>query len=143
MWGLDEKKKRKGFSQSQKLEIIHEQDNRCAKCPTKFSKNVKPHFDHKNGDRSDNRTSNGQALCPNCHDNKSRKENKARAKKPKNEDLLGFGKMNSSSMDAIWGKPSKTKSNVDSIWGTKKRSKKKSKKDQDNNPFGDFGNIGF
>ncbi|MCE2615054.1 MAG: HNH endonuclease [Nitrosopumilus sp. (ex Thoosa mismalolli)] len=78
------KKKRKNFSQSQKIEIITEQDNRCADCRKKFNKTKKPVFDHINGKSEDNRIENGQALCADCHDLKSREENTQRNNKKDN-----------------------------------------------------------
>ena len=86
------KKKRKGASPSTKEEIMLRQGSKCKKCPTKFSLKVRPHIDHKDGDRSNNKPSNLQALCPNCHDQKSRRETKRRSnpKKPKRE-YFGLG----------------------------------------------------
>ena len=87
------KKKRKGASPSMKEEILLRQGSKCKKCPAKFSLKVRPHIDHKDGDRSNNKPSNLQALCPNCHDQKSRRETKRRSnpKKPKRDDFgLGF-----------------------------------------------------
>ncbi len=87
------KKKRKGISPSQKEHLLFKQDWRCTKCSTKFTTSIRPHYDHKNGDRSDNRISNFQALCPNCHDHKSRNENIRRAKNKRTEkekDPLGL-----------------------------------------------------
>ena len=63
-------KERKGFQQYVKENVLRKQDNKCAHCK-KFL-NVRD-FDHKNGNRSDNRESNCQALCPNCHALKTRK----------------------------------------------------------------------
>ena len=81
------KKKRKGASPSMKEEILLRQGSKCKKCPTKFSLKVRPHIDHKDGDRSNNKPSNLQALCPNCHDQKSRRETKRRSN-PKNQSVM-------------------------------------------------------
>jgi ATP-dependent Zn protease len=63
-------KKRKGFPQYVKENIKRKQDNKCAHCK-KYLKVCD--FDHKNGNRSDNRESNCQALCPTCHAIKTRR----------------------------------------------------------------------
>ncbi len=63
-------KERKDFPQYVKENVIRKQYNKCAHCK-KFL-NVRD-FDHKNGNRSDNRESNCQALCPNCHAIKTRR----------------------------------------------------------------------
>ena len=57
-------KERKGFTQLIKYKVLKRQDNKCAHC-RKILTVVD--FHHKNGDRSDNKQSNCQALCPNCH----------------------------------------------------------------------------
>ena len=67
-------RKRKSFSASQRNDILQEQNDCCAECDSRFSSRLRPHFDHTNGDRTDNRTENGQALCANCHDQKSLRE---------------------------------------------------------------------
>ena len=61
--------KRKGFSNSVKQSAILKQKALCAIC-NKFSQTWD--FDHKDNDRSNNNQSNYQALCPNCHANKTR-----------------------------------------------------------------------
>jgi hypothetical protein len=68
-------KERKGFSQSVQRAVLRKQDHKCAHC--KRLLNVVD-YDHKNGDRSDNRESNCQALCPNCHAVKTRREKNKR-----------------------------------------------------------------
>ena len=52
------------FSESVKEKILEKQHHRCADC-NKVLNVVDWH--HRNGDRSDNRESNCEALCPNCH----------------------------------------------------------------------------
>jgi hypothetical protein len=64
-------KRRRGFPQSIQHKVLKKQDHKCAYC--KKLLNVVD-YDHKNQDRSDNRESNCQALCPNCHAVKTRKE---------------------------------------------------------------------
>jgi len=72
---------RKSFSKSQCEEILENQDGNCKICGVRFfGKNkVRPQYDHINGDHSDNRVANGQAICANCHDVKSRKQNVQRS----------------------------------------------------------------
>ena len=74
---------RKSFTKFQETEILANQDYKCSLCSTRFGKNIHPQYDHINGDHSDNRIENGQAICPNCHDAKSRKENVQRSIKEK------------------------------------------------------------
>ena len=74
---------RKSFSKYQQTEILGNQDYKCSLCHTRFSKNVHPQFDHIDGDHSNNSVENGQAICSNCHDAKSRKENQKRSIKEK------------------------------------------------------------
>ena len=81
---------RKSFSKFQREEILGNQDYKCRSCKTRFSKNVHPQFDHISGDHSDNRTANGQAICSNCHDAKSRKENVKRSIKQKDTDFVKY-----------------------------------------------------
>ncbi|MFL6423011.1 MAG: HNH endonuclease, partial [Nitrososphaeraceae archaeon] len=50
-------------------DIIQKQHHKCAIC--KRGTSVWD-FDHKDGNRSNNRLSNCQALCPNCHAKKTR-----------------------------------------------------------------------
>ena len=87
-----EKKPRKSFSSNVKEEVLLTQNSKCKKCGIKFSSTIRPHYDHKNGNRSDNRKTNLQALCANCHDHKSRKETTTRAvkKSKKNDSQKGI-----------------------------------------------------
>ena len=63
-------KARKGFSQVTRERILRKQNHRCVYC----RKNLTViDYHHKNGNRSDNRENNCQALCPNCHAIKTRK----------------------------------------------------------------------
>lgn len=63
-------KARKGFSQGTRERILRKQNHRCIYC----RKNLTViDYHHKNGNRSDNRENNCQALCPNCHAIKTRK----------------------------------------------------------------------
>ena len=62
---------RKGFPKYVKQNVLRKQGHKCAHC--KKTLNVVD-WDHKNGDRSNNKENNCQALCPNCHAVKTRKE---------------------------------------------------------------------
>ena len=64
-------RERKGFPKHVKESILRKQGNKCAHCRKVL--NVVD-WDHKNGDRSNNKENNCQALCPNCHAVKTRKE---------------------------------------------------------------------
>ena len=81
---------RKSFSKSQCEEILENQDGNCKLCGTRFfGKNkVRPQYDHINGNHSDNRVANGQAICANCHDVKSRKENVKRSISDKDKNFV-------------------------------------------------------
>ncbi|MGC1931691.1 MAG: PsbP-related protein [Candidatus Nitrosopolaris sp.] len=63
-------KERHDFSESVKEKILEKQHHRCANCKTLL--NVVD-YHHRNGDRSDNKQSNCEALCPNCHADKTRR----------------------------------------------------------------------
>ena len=104
---------RKDFPPDIKMAALEKYNNRCyiKKCRQKFDgETVRPRFDHKNGDNSDNRLANCGPICPNCHDKKSRKENSKR-KESNNEDSGGvgfdFGKIGSDLMGG--GKKKKKK----------------------------------
>jgi hypothetical protein len=62
-------RERQDFSESVKEHTLDQQHHRCAKC--KRLLNVVD-YDHKDGDRSNNKESNCVALCPNCHAVKTR-----------------------------------------------------------------------
>ena len=81
-------KKRKGATRSEREEIVLRQGSKCKECKTKFSVRIRPHIDHKDGDKTNKRMSNLQALCPNCHDHKSRKENQRRQKRKEEKDSV-------------------------------------------------------
>jgi hypothetical protein len=65
-------KQRRDFSIAVMQRTLERQDNRCANCH-KWRGGKPMDFDHKNGDRSDNSESNCQALCPDCHADKTRR----------------------------------------------------------------------
>jgi recombinational DNA repair protein (RecF pathway) len=59
---------RRAFTQTQKNEILYQQNNRCAKCHDPLDPRAK-HFHHIKGWAAGGRTVtvNGAALCPTCH----------------------------------------------------------------------------
>lgn len=119
------RKERKGFSQAVKNQTLREQNDKCNGCDSRFSSNLRAHYDHIDGDRSNNHPDNCQALCPNCHDQKSLRESDGNNyKKQSNNDPFGIGKIG------------------DMGFGTSNSNKSKSKKRNDN-PFGNLGDIGF
>jgi len=60
------KKVRVGFTAYTKGERLKKQHHKCARCKKTLIKfNID--FDHKNGNRSDNRITNCRALCTPCH----------------------------------------------------------------------------
>ena len=75
-------RERKGFPNHVKQSILRKQDHKCAHCRRIL--NVVD-WDHKNGDRSNNHENNCQALCPNCHAIKTRKEQGKRCSLVKKE----------------------------------------------------------
>jgi hypothetical protein len=68
---IKKSRERKDFHSYVKQNILRKQDHKCAHCRKIL--NVVD-WDHKNGDRSNNQENNCQALCPNCHAIKTRKE---------------------------------------------------------------------
>lgn len=70
------KARRKHLSKVEETALVEKQSGKCADCKVAFSSSLMPHFDHikplaKGGG---NEIENFQALCPNCHDKKSRRE---------------------------------------------------------------------
>ena len=60
------KEKRRHFSEIVRREVIQKQKGKCASCKRKLLP-FGMDLDHKNGDRSNNKTSNCQILCTPCH----------------------------------------------------------------------------
>ena len=59
---------RRGWNEREREIVRQRQNGRCARChrhPPRW------HYDHIDGDRSNNSMSNCQGLCPNCHDVKT------------------------------------------------------------------------
>ena len=67
------KKLRRDFPASTKKLVSALQNYRCNYCKTRLDV---VNFDHIDGDRSNNSIFNCQALCPNCHARKTRKNSK-------------------------------------------------------------------
>lgn len=93
LFGSESGTKRRKLSSWERKKILERQKNRCAMCGRKL-KPEEYHFDHKKplalGGKDD--ISNIQALCPNCHHIKTKRDRhriaKEKKKKPKIE--LGF-----------------------------------------------------
>jgi hypothetical protein len=74
LWGIalwvlvrkSSKEKRRYFTEVVRRETIQKQNGRCNKCRRKLVA-YDVDFDHKNGDRSNNRLSNCHILCVPCH----------------------------------------------------------------------------
>ena len=86
---------RRAFSQTQKKEILYQQNNKCAKCHKKLDPR-EIEFDHKKPWASGGRTItiNGRALCAKCHkivthQDRLKKVDKKRSKS-KSDNLLGI-----------------------------------------------------
>jgi len=60
---------RRGWSRAEQQQVLDQQGGKCADCGQHASSFQ---FDHKDGNNSNNSMSNSQALCPNCHDRKTR-----------------------------------------------------------------------
>jgi len=67
-------KKRKAFSKLTQRKTLEYQQNRCKFCGKKL-KAPACDFDHIDGNKANNLSSNCQALCPNCHAKKTRRKN--------------------------------------------------------------------
>ena len=94
-----ERDTRRAFTQTQKKEILYQQDNKCAICHKKLDpRDIE--YDHKKPWASGGRTKtvNGRALCGSCHNKITHKtklkkvdSKKTNPKKPKSNDIFGFG----------------------------------------------------
>ena len=70
VWTLTHRtRRRRSFSIETKKLVLRKQNFKCLKC--KGNAGIWD-FDHKDGNRGNNKTSNCQALCPICHAKKSR-----------------------------------------------------------------------
>ncbi|MCD1293524.1 hypothetical protein CUJ83_00750 [Methanocella sp. CWC-04] len=70
----DKRDKRRAFTQSQKKEILHQQNYKCAKCHKQLDLRT-VEFDHIKAWSDNGKTTikNGAALCANCHKLKTHK----------------------------------------------------------------------
>jgi hypothetical protein len=66
------KKERKLFPTKVRYQVLVAQKNRCAMC-NGYVERLDREFDHKNGDRSNNKRSNCQVLHTRCHRKKTSK----------------------------------------------------------------------
>jgi 5-methylcytosine-specific restriction endonuclease McrA len=57
---------RRQFSGEVRQEVLNAQKYKCANCDMSISPPL-VHYDHIDGNHSNNNISNCQALCPNCH----------------------------------------------------------------------------
>ena len=75
MYNYKGKLKRKDFSEKTKKATLIKQNHKCNICKEKLDDELFD-FDHIDGNRSNNSMENCQALCPNCHQKKTRKRKK-------------------------------------------------------------------
>lgn len=68
------RKKRRSFSPNVKSQVTNNQNGKCAYCRHSVSK-LSREFHHKDGNRSNNKMSNCQLLCSNCHSKITREKN--------------------------------------------------------------------
>ena len=65
---LDEKEiKRKPIPLSLQRKLLLRCKGKCEKCHIPFTRNLKAHIHHKDGNPKNNKESNLEVLCPNCH----------------------------------------------------------------------------
>jgi len=95
----DDEPKRKKWTKAERKKVLKRQNEKCAKCKTKFSVTSVIHFDHKNplGLGGSDTLRNIQALCPNCHADKTQedrdkiaKQNRKEKEKDPYSNLLGI-----------------------------------------------------
>jgi predicted restriction endonuclease len=81
--------KRRAFTQTQKNEILHQQDNKCAICHKKLDPRA-IEFDHRKEWSASGKTiiRNGAALCPTCHRIKTHNSRVKKIDKPQKERKL-------------------------------------------------------
>jgi len=77
---MSSSEERKEFTAAVRVNILIKQKLLCKKCRVMFTAKSRPQFDHIKGS-SDNRISNCQALCPNCHEIKNQKQALKEAKR--------------------------------------------------------------
>ena len=79
----DKKPKRQRITEGDKSNILKNQNEKCANCGKKFSASSVIHYDHIKALGAGGKDSIGniQALCPNCHAEKTRQDRTKIAKK--------------------------------------------------------------
>src|SRR5206468_5152882 len=70
-------RKRNNFPISIQKETLKKQNGRCAMCRRKLTKYT-TEFHHRDGNRSNNKASNCEAVCSNCHSIKTRTKLKSK-----------------------------------------------------------------
>lgn len=98
IWGNspeEENDSRRAFTQTQKKEILFQQDSKCARCHKKLDPRA-TQFDHKKPWASGGRTItiNGRALCSSCHDivtHQDRLKKVDKGKKEQKNNNFGLG----------------------------------------------------
>ena len=99
------KDKRRTFTQTQRKEILHRQDMKCAKCKGKLDpRDIE--YDHKKSWASGGKTEidNGRALCGSCHNKLTHKKilnkvDKPKKTKSKENDPFGFNEFKPPKLD--------------------------------------------
>jgi 5-methylcytosine-specific restriction endonuclease McrA len=86
LWGKPEPR-RKPVSQSARTKVLVRAKGKCEKCAHSLE-DVKPHIHHRDGNPKNNKLSNLQVLCPNCH---SKIHDKPIKKKPNSNNGNIFG----------------------------------------------------
>ena len=82
----DDKKERKKHFKADEMKVFERQKHRCALCKKPLTIG-RYHIDHKKplADGGTNDPRNLQALCPDCHDEKSKRDSAKRAKAKRRE----------------------------------------------------------
>ena len=120
IWGSNgsKGKKRKPLSAYDKQTVLARQNYKCAGCDNKFTASIRPHYDHKTPISSGgtNNVSNIRAICANCHDDKTRKEHRKRAKAKTQTANDPFGLRNIEKMYGSSNSVTRRKKKQDSFW---------------------------
>jgi hypothetical protein len=128
-WGNRKKKnKRKSLTPKQKEEVLKKQNGKCTQCNKELYPAI-THYDHIvpiSEEDSTNDLHNIQALCGDCHTNKTKLENKQRGIRNK----LKKNKNQNNEFDVLRGGGGSFESDFDVIGGNKSK-KRKSKKKHD------------
>jgi 5-methylcytosine-specific restriction endonuclease McrA len=85
---------RQHISTSDRWRIIERQRYKCKKCRKPFGEKIKPQYDHikqvSKGGKKGRDLKNIQALCANCHYNKTIRERKPKRKKRSSSNITKF-----------------------------------------------------